>query len=154
QAVTTLRAMPAASPHPPARPPPAPPLELRDADVAPDANLGAAASPGDAPAAAPLVAAAPSVVPSERYRRARLLRAQGDAARARAELVVLVREADPTWAPLAEVEMARIDLDALAQPERAVADCDAFLARWSAHPLAADVRTLRCRALAQLGRGC
>ena len=51
------------------------------------------------------------------------------------------------------VEAIRIELDARAAPEAALARADQMLARWPAHALIADTRALRCRALRQLGRG-
>ena len=54
---------------------------------------------------------------------------------------------------VALVEAIRIELDARAAPEAALARADQMLARWPAHALIADTRALRCRALRQLGRG-
>ena len=107
-----------------------------------------AAPPVDAHA--PVDAGPPALV--ERWRRARLLRAQGQAAAAAAACLDIADAADPTWSPIALVEAIRIDLDALSAPEAALAVADRMLAAWPAHPLAADARVLRCRALRQLGR--
>lgn len=98
--------------------------------------------------------AAPPLSAKERYRRARLLRAQGDPAAALRELTTVVDTADETWAPLALVELVRTELEALAAPERAIVSADRFIARYPAHALVAEVRTLRCRARTQLGQAC
>lgn len=127
---------------------PAPPTP-----AVPDAATG----PDDAgPSRAPDVGAvdgAPSSA-KDRYRRARLARAQGDPVAALAELTAVVDTGDATWAPLAMIETLRIELDVNASPERAIAAADTFAARWPGHSLAAEVRALRCRARQQLGLDC
>jgi len=134
----------AAAPSPP--PPPA-----ADAAVAAAAPRDPAAvtPPIDAAADAP-TAPVPLV---ERWRRARLLRAQGHADAALSACLDIAAAGDPTWSPIALVEAIRIELDARAAPEAALARADQMLARWPAHALIADTRALRCRALRQLGRG-
>ncbi|HVK77873.1 MAG TPA: hypothetical protein VM734_31420, partial [Kofleriaceae bacterium] len=90
---------------------------------------------------------------TERWRRARLLRAQSQPQAALDECLVIADAGDPTWSPIALVEAVRVQLDALSAPEQAVALADRMTATWPDHPLAAEARTLRCRALRQLGRG-
>jgi hypothetical protein len=114
--------------------PPAPP---RDADVA--------------PAPEPSGSAGPTV--NERWRSARLLRSQGKFAEAIAECEAIADTRDPTWAPIALLEAARIELGPRAAPERAVTYVERFERDWSGNGLLPEARDLRCRALGQLGRG-
>ncbi|MBL8619678.1 MAG: hypothetical protein JNK64_00210 [Myxococcales bacterium] len=131
----------------------APPPPSTDAAVAIDAS----SSPRDPSTAPPPIdagATAPSPVPlNERWRRARLLRAQGQADAARTACLDIAAAGDPTWSPIALVEAIRIDLDARSAPEAALTLADQMLARWPAHALITETRALRCRALRQLGRG-
>ncbi|MBK9037261.1 MAG: hypothetical protein IPL61_39465 [Myxococcales bacterium] len=120
-----------------------------DAGLTPRDPAGAITDAG--PAVAPADAAAPAMV--ERWRQARLLRAQGQPHAAAAACLAIAAAGDPTWAPIALVEAIRINLDALAAPEAALALADRMLATWPAHSLVDDTRQLRCRALRQLGRG-
>jgi hypothetical protein len=115
-----------------ARPPDAP-----DAVAAPDAGV--------------VDAAAPSLV--EQWRRARLLRAQGNPRSAVALCLAIADTGDPTWSPIALVEAIRIHLDSLSAPEDALVIADRMIARWPVHPLEGEAKALRCRALRQLGRG-
>jgi hypothetical protein len=127
-----------ASPSPMHEPPPhelAPvPHELpRDAEVTPPAPSG------------------PTV--NERWRSARLLRSQGKFADAIVECEAIADTHDATWAPIALVEAARIELGPLAAPERAITYVERFEREWSGNGLLPQARDLRCRALGQLGRG-
>jgi hypothetical protein len=92
----------------------------------------------------------------ERWRRARLLRAQGSYQRALAESLVIVDAKDATWSSIALVEAIRICNGPLADPDQALALADRFLREWPSSSLATEVRQLRCHALGQLGRtdGC
>ena len=96
------------------------------------------------------VDAAPALV--DRWRRARLLRAQGEPRRGLDECLAIADAGDPTWSPIALVEAIRIALDALAAPERSVEIADRMIQDWPAHTLIGETRALRCRALRQLGR--
>lgn len=124
-------------PAPP--PPPAPPL---------DAGEPEDAIPVDAPAPRPAVSV------KERWREARLLRGQGKFADALSQCVAIGDARDPVWSPIALVEAVRIALGPLAAPERAIALADRMLREWPKDPLVGEARTLRCRALGQLGRAC
>ncbi|MGN6104864.1 MAG: hypothetical protein ACTHU0_07165, partial [Kofleriaceae bacterium] len=143
-----------------------PAMRLRDAGAGPDAEPGDGAAAGTVEAVvshpskppsvdaqdgrAPAVAS-PSLV--ERWRIARLLRAQNKLAEALAECLALVEAHDPTWSPIALVEAIRIELGPRASPERAIELADQMAREWPSHGLATEARELRCRALRQLGRG-
>jgi hypothetical protein len=134
------------------------PAPVRDArrelgPIVPPPAVAAPPAPTTPVSPSPAAVAAPRA-PVDRWRWARELRAQGHPEQARRELRNLAALADPTWSPLAQVEAIRIDLDVLTDPEDARAVADAMLARWPKHALAAEVRTLRCRALDQLGQPC
>lgn len=104
------------------------------------------------PADAPPPANATTTV-TDRWRSARLFRSQGKFNEAIAECVAIADSGDRTWAPIALVEAARIELGPLAAPERAIAYVDRFTREWPENELAPEARDLRCRALTQLGRG-
>jgi len=117
---------------------PSPPHELappHDAEVPPPDSLGSAG---------------PTV--NERWRSARLLRSQGKFAEAIIECEAIADAHDATWAPIALVEAARIELGPLAAPERAITYVERFEREWSGNGLLPEARDLRCRALGQLGR--
>ena len=99
----------------------------------------------------PHAATAPMTAP-ERWRSARLFRSQGKFNEAIAECVAIADAGDRTWAPIALIEAARIELGPLAAPERALAYVDRFTREWPGNGLDPEARDLRCRALAQLGR--
>ena len=151
-----------AAPPPLPAPPRHAPIDAGVAETPADARLVEA--PTDAtvarvptPAAAVLTDASPPPQPpapalNERYRRARLLRGQGNFDAAIAECIAIADANDPTWSPIALVEAVRIELGPRASPERAVTLADRFTADWAAHQLAPEVRDLRCRALRQLDR--
>jgi hypothetical protein len=123
-----------------ARPMPLPPpshVPPHDAALAPPADSSGSA--------------APSV--NERWRSARLLRSQGKFAEAIIECEAIADAHDPTWAPIALVEAARIELGPLASPERAITYVERFEREWSNNGLLPEARDLRCHALDQLGRG-
>ena len=109
------------------------------------------APPHDADVAPPPEASGPSV--NERWRSARLLRSQGKFAEAIVECEAIAETHDATWAPIALVEAARIELGPLAAPERAITFVERFEREWSGNGLLPEARDLRCRALGQLGRG-
>jgi hypothetical protein len=58
------------------------------------------------------------------------------------------------WSPIALVEAVRIALGPLADPEHAIELADRMLRDWPHDPLVGEARTLRCRALSQLGKSC
>jgi hypothetical protein len=97
-------------------------------------------------------AASPTMTATERWRSARLFRSQGKFNEAIAECVAIADAGDRTWAPIALIEAARIELGPLAAPERALASIDRFTREWPGNGLDPEARDLRCRALAQLGR--
>jgi hypothetical protein len=103
-----------------------------------------------APAPEPSGSAGPTV--NERWRSARLLRSQGKFAEAIVECEAIADTHDATWAPIALLEAARIELGPLAAPERAVTYVERFEREWSGNGLLPEARDLRCRALGQLGR--
>lgn len=107
--------------------------------------------PPDAALAPPPEPSGPTV--NERWRSARLLRSQGKFAEAVVECEAIADMRDPTWAPIALVEAARIELGPLAAPERAITYVERFEREWSGNGLLPEARDLRCRALGQLGRG-
>jgi hypothetical protein len=108
---------------------------------------------GDAASAPTHTAQRPASRPvKDRWRSARLLRAQGRFADALAECLAIADAHDPMWSPIALVEAVRIDLGPLAAPERAIALVDRMLEEWPEHALVSEARALRCRALGQLGR--
>jgi hypothetical protein len=112
------------------------------------------AAPVDAaPVAPPARQPAPAPTVKERWRHARLLRAQGKYPEAVEECVAIAATNDPVWGPIALVEAIRIEVGPLSDPARAVALADQMLASWPHDPLAPEARSLRCRALAELGRG-
>jgi hypothetical protein len=88
----------------------------------------------------------------DRWRTARLLRSQGKFADAIAECLAISDAHDPTWSPIALVEATRVALGPLADPERAVLLADRLAREWPREASADEVRSLRCRALTQLGR--
>jgi ferric-dicitrate binding protein FerR (iron transport regulator) len=92
--------------------------------------------------------------PTERWRTVRLLRAQNKLGEAITECTRIADSGDATWAPIAILEAARIELGPRASPERSIEFADRLLRDWSNHTLAAEARELRCRALRQLGREC
>jgi hypothetical protein len=96
--------------------------------------------------------AAPS--PKDRWRKARLLRGQGQFEAAVTECIAIADAKDPTWSPIALVEAVRITLGPLSAPERAIELVDRFEREWPKHDLAPEARELRCRALKQLGKSC
>jgi hypothetical protein len=105
----------------------------------------------DAP---PAHVAPPAIPVKERWRQARLLRGLGMVADARPLGVAIGDARDPVWSPIALVEAVRIALGPLAAPERAIELADRMLRAWPKDPLAGEARSLRCRALSQLGRPC
>jgi hypothetical protein len=138
-----------------------------DASVQPEQeDAVAAAIPSDASARVPVDAMTPAdamleappdalpVAPSlnERWRRARLLRGQGNYDAAIKECLAIADANDRTWSPIALVEAIRIELGPLTSPERALVLADRFARTWASHDLAPEARELRCRALRQLGR--
>ncbi|MGE0868646.1 MAG: hypothetical protein AB7P03_08795 [Kofleriaceae bacterium] len=136
----------------PASPAPAPPLPpppaVADAgaiDPSHDAGVRGGAHPAD-------VAADPPLSIKDRWRRARLLRAQAKFNEALADCEVIADANDPVWSPIALVEAARIYAGPLANPERAIQLADRMIREWPAATLTGEARTLRCQALAQLGR--
>ncbi len=106
----------------------------------------------DAPAPAPPPITPPEPV-KDRWRRERVLRGQGKLAEALVECIAIADARDATWSPIALVEAVRIELDPLAQPERAIELADRMLREYPDHALAPEARDLRCDALRQLGRG-
>jgi hypothetical protein len=90
---------------------------------------------------------------TERWRSARLFRSQGKFNEAIAECVAIADSGDRTWAPIALIEAARIELGPLTAPERAITYVDRFEREWPGNGLDPEARDLRCRALIQLGRG-
>ncbi len=147
-----LLALPAPPPREAAPSPPVhEPAIVVDAGepVAADAAL-ARRVPTDA---APIADAVPVLALDERYRRARLLRGQGNFDAAITECLAIADVKDPTWSPLALLEAARIELGPHASPERTVVLIDRFTAEWPSHQLGAEAHELGCRALRQLGRG-
>jgi hypothetical protein len=94
----------------------------------------------------------PTMTATERWRSARLFRSQGKFNEAIAQCVAIADAGDRTWAPIALIEAARIELGPLAAPERALAYVDRFTREWPGNGLDPEARDLRCRALAQLGR--
>ncbi len=150
RAVTTLQQCTAFDLDLPSVPPP-------DADLHLDAG-SAAADPASSPARRALGArpgpdAPPGVSIKDRWRHARLLRAQADFAGALAECDAIADAHDPTWSPIALVEAARIYLGPLDDLEHVLTTTSRFFREYPTHALTRDVRELRCRALAQLGRG-
>jgi hypothetical protein len=130
--------------------------------VSADAGVADAAGAGDASSrlvdaqttAAPPNATAtaePSI--TDRWRRARLRRGQGDFAGAIADCLAIADAHDATWSPIALLEAARIELGPRSSPERAIVLTERIEREWGAHQLAPEGRALRCRALRQLGRG-
>lgn len=92
-----------------------------------------------------------------RWQRARRLRAQGDPRGALTELTALAEAHDPTWSPIAEIEMMRIYEAVLADPAEVARLAQAFLSAHPNHPLEPEVRQVLCRAGRTLGRpfpGC
>lgn len=121
-----------------------------------DSQVDAGATPNetrDAAAAPTHTAPRPAPIPiKERWRSARLMRAQGRFADALSECLAIADAHDPMWSPISLVEAVRIDLGPLAAPEHAIALVDRMLAEWPGNTLASEARALRCRALGQLGR--
>lgn len=85
------------------------------------------------------------------WRQARLNRGRGKYEASLAMLEDLRARADPTWSPLAIVEMIRI-YEKLGRPEQVQKRSSEFLKQHRDHNLAPEVRALACRAYAQLGR--
>jgi hypothetical protein len=108
-------------------------------------DAGVAAPTGSAPAEKASLA--------ERWRAARLYRAQAKFDDAMAECAAIVDAHDQTWSPIALVEAARIELGPRAAPERVIALVDRFDREWPNHALAPEAHELRCRALRELARG-
>jgi hypothetical protein len=108
--------------------------------------------PRDAELAAPTESTPAGPTVNERWRSARLLRSQGKFAEAILECEAIADTHDPTWAPIALLEAARIELGPLAAPERAVTYVERFEREWAGNGLLPEARDLRCRALGQLGR--
>jgi hypothetical protein len=129
--------------------PSAPAAATTAASAAIDAEHSSPAA--DAPAPAPASPASPAI--RDRWRTARLLRAQGKFTAALAECLAIADARDPMWSPIALVEAVRIELGPLADPERAIALADRMIRAWPNDALASEARELRCRALRQLGRG-
>ena len=144
RAADVLRAMPA--PEVVVVPVDAPPPEVAR-DAPPPAPP--APRPVAAPRAAPLPAA-PSI--KDRWRDARLLRAQGKFAEAVAACLAIADAGDATWSPIALVEAVRIQVGPLAAPEQALALADRMLRDWPRDALKREAAALRCQALGQLGR--
>ncbi|HEY3803943.1 MAG TPA: hypothetical protein VGL61_15110 [Kofleriaceae bacterium] len=124
------------------QPAPQRPAIVVDAGIAHDVASTDAAHPANA-----------TTTVTDRWRSARLFRSQGKFDAAIAECVAIADSGDRTWAPIALVEAARIELGPLAAPERAIAYVDRFTREWPGNELDPEARDLRCRALTQLGRG-
>lgn len=125
---------------------------LADAGAAPRANAASrpardAASPDAGSPARP----AP-MPPADRWRLARLLRSQGKFREALVECLAIADSADPTWAPIALVEAARLTLGPLAEPHQTLELSRRMRASWPKHTLLTEMRAIECRALKQLGR--
>lgn len=108
-------------------------------------RVTAAASPE--PSASPIAADAES-----QWRRVRLLRGQ---ARYEEALVVaqeLARSKDPVWAPIAALEMARIQLGPLGNAAAAQPLLADWLASYPHHPLHKQAQQMLCQAAAQVGK--
>lgn len=90
--------------------------------------------------------------PIELWRQARALRSTGRFKQAINRLTELALSGDPTWAPLAQLELARLYDSDLSQPAKALTYAKAFLKSHANHELAPEARKLACQALAQLGR--
>jgi hypothetical protein len=123
-------------------------------DAAAEVDAGVASpGSGSAPAAPAPIAHRPAPTPiKDRWRAARLLRAQGRFADALSECLGIANAQDPMWSPIALVEAVRIELGPLADPERAIALVDRMVSEWPRHALVSEARALRCRALGELGR--
>lgn len=97
--------------------------------------------------------AAPNRAAGEsQWRRVRLLRGQ---ARYEEALVVaqeLVRSKDPVWAPIAALEMARIQLGPLGNAAAAQTLLADWLASYPHHPLNKQAQQMLCQAAAQVGK--
>jgi hypothetical protein len=130
-------------PAPPvdASPAPGPRHPVREQVPPHDAEVPLPAPPSDAGSSA-----------NEHWHSARLLRSQGKFAEAVIECEAIADTHDATWAPIALVEAARIELGPLAAPERAIGYADRFQREWASNGLLPEARDLRCRALGQLGR--
>jgi hypothetical protein len=96
--------------------------------------------------------AATTLSVTDLWRRARLMRGQGDFAGAIADCIAIADAKDATWSPIALLEAARIELGPRASPERAINLAERLIHDWPAHQLVPEARDLRCRALRQLGR--
>lgn len=135
------------------------------ADAAPPTDASAAPIPHAAPRptrerAHPAVTfdagvttpAAALETPADRWRLARLRRGQGKFQEALAECLALADSGDPTWAPIALVEAARLTLGPLAEPQQTLELSRRMRASWPKHTLLTEMRAIECRALKQLGR--
>lgn len=103
------------------------------------------------PPAPPAPQVAPEQPPEDLWRRARLLRGQGEARAAVRVLERLVARDDATWSPLALIEKMRIFTTELDDPARTETLAGQFLAGYADHRLAPDVRQLRCGAQRRRG---
>lgn len=148
----------AASPPPPAptRDPRAPgPAGPGAADASADAGAADGSDGSDdgatGPASGSRIGPRPMLESSEdTWRRARLLRGQGNYREALRALAPLAAGRDPTWAPIAQLERMRI-AETMSDP-RAVRDLGAeFRARWPGHALRGEADVLFCAAHRQLG---
>jgi hypothetical protein len=123
---------------------PAPPDASADAGAEDGSDEGAAGS-GSRIGPRPMVESS-----EDTWRRARLLRGQGNYREALRALAPLAAGRDPTWAPIAQLERMRI-AETMSDP-RAVRDLGAeFRARWPGHALRGEADALFCAAHRQLG---
>ncbi len=90
---------------------------------------------------------------AERWRLARLRRAQGQFREALRQCVQIADSNDATWAPIALAEAMRITLGPLADPQQTLLLARRMRSAWPRHTLMIEVRAIECRALGQLGRG-
>lgn len=97
-------------------------------------------------------AGAAQATSADRWRLARLRRGQGKFREALAECLAIADSADPTWAPIALVEAARLTLGPLAEPHQTLELSRRMRSSWPKHTLLTEMRAIECRALKQLGR--
>src|SRR5439155_6755161 len=94
--------------------------DAAELDATPESDAGSAT-------VAPAHGTSPSI--KDRWHHARLLRAQGHFSEAIAECTAIADTRDPTWAPIALLEVARIYLGPLSQPEQAITTADRFISQ-------------------------